>query len=206
MSDAPSIKGSVFAGVVDEVNKHLADGTILPRDAERWLRAEDFERLDTLVVSSSWYAISSYDRLNQLLLEVVCAGDPQRLREGGRQTARRLIDTAGFYAQLEYLQHTEVARSTDPCERYEAFGRDLTLLCSLQQSILNFSHYTPLPDPEHERRWVIDVTEASEFPDTLCWRADGLINEMAREHGEDDLWTWQRLGLDHIRWSMTRDL
>ena len=206
MADVPSIKGSVFQSVVDEVSKRLADGTILERDAKRWLEPDDFELLDAMIVSSAWYPVAAYDRMNQLLLEVVYAGDPQGLREGGRQTARRLIDSAGFYAQLEYLQHTEVARAKSPHERYEAFGRDLVLLSTLQQSILNFSRYEPRPDPKHPRRWIIEVIDALDFPEVLCWRADGLINEMAQTHGEDDLWTWERVAPDRICWSMTRDL
>ena len=206
MSEAPSIKGSVFESSVEEVNKYRADGTLSDRDMERWLRPDDLEYLAALIVSSAWYPIASYDRLNQLLLEAVHAGDPQGLREAGRQTARRLIDSQGFYAQLEYLQHTEVERVTDSHERFEAFGRDLQLLATLQQSILNFSKYTPRPDPKHPQRWIIDVTEAANYPDVLCWRADGLINEMAQEHGENDLWTWRRIAPDRIHWTMTRDL
>jgi hypothetical protein len=86
-----AIKGSAFIKVVEDVAKLLARPALSRSEAERWLAPDDFGLLDKGVVISSWYDIRAYDRLSRLLLDVDGRGDPQYLRERGRQTARRLL-------------------------------------------------------------------------------------------------------------------
>jgi hypothetical protein len=204
MTDTPSIKGSVFAGVVEEVKKLLASGELGKTDAARWLQSEDLLLLDQTISVSNWYAIGSYTRMNELLREVVGGGSNEYLRDCGRQTARRLLE-AGLYAQLEYLQRAEVSRVTEEQARFEAFGRDLRLLSTISGSILSFSRWTPKPE-EDERRYRIEVSEARDFPEVLCWRSDGFVNEMARRHTDGDLWGWERPSLDVVVFRMLRPI
>jgi hypothetical protein len=201
----PSIKGSVFSGVVEEVQKLLAGEAVSPREAARWLRPEDFACLDQAISVSSWYDIRSYARMGELLRDVAGEGSNEYLRQQGRQTARRLLD-AGLYGQLEYLQRTEVSKAADAKARYEAFGRDLRLLTSLSASILNFSRWTAEPDPERTRRYRIVVSDAADFPEVLCWRSDGFVNEMATRHDDADLWGWDRPTGDRIVFRMIREI
>jgi hypothetical protein len=193
----------VFASVVEDVAKLLARGDVSRSDASRWLTAEDLAALERTVVVSSWYDIRSYDRMNQLLLEIEGGGRPEYLRGRGRETARRLLD-AGFYSQMEYLQRTQVTRETEQGARIAAFGRDLRLLSSLSASILNFSRWTARIDANHADRYVIEVSEATDFPETLCWRSDGFINEMAARHSGGDLWDWVRPARDRVLFCMLR--
>jgi hypothetical protein len=206
MSARPSIKGSAFLKVVEDVAK-LLDGRALSRpEAGRWLRPEDFELLEAEVVISRWYDIRSYERMTGLLLAVAGRGNPEYLRRRGRETARRLLE-AGLYTQLEYLQRTEAARAESPRERFAAFGRDLRILTTMSASILNFSKWGARPDPEIEGRYVIEVTEARDFPEVLCWTSDGLVNEMAAQHREGgDLWRWKREAPDRIVFRMNTDV
>ena len=53
---------------------------------------------------------------------------------------------------------------------------------------------------------MIEVSEAKDFPDVLCWRSDGLVNEMATQHGEPDLWRWDRVRKDLVLFRMVRSL
>ena len=145
--------------------------------------------------------------MSELLREVEGGGSNEYLRTLGRQTANRLLE-AGLYSQLEYLNRAEVAKvkATDPAARYAAFGRDLRLLTSLSASILNFSRWASLPDPEREGRYRIEVTEARDFPEVLAWRSDGFVNQMATVHGDPDLWSWERVADDRIVFRMLRGL
>jgi hypothetical protein len=201
---APSIKGSVFAAVVEDVQKLLASGALARTEAARWLRSEDLALLGQTIVVSNWYDIRTYTRMNELLRDVAGNGDSEYLRERGRETARRLLE-AGLYAQLEYLQRAEVSRATDPQARFEAFGRDLRLLSTISGSILSFSRWTPRPE-EDGRRYRIEVSEALDFPEVLCWRSDGFVNEMARHHGDSDLWRWERPSAELVIFRMARPL
>jgi hypothetical protein len=200
-----SIKGSVFAGVVEDVNKAVSDSSLSPEDISRWLEPEDVELLQSEIPVSSWYDIRAYTRMNELLRDVEGQGSNEYLRARGRQTAARLLD-AGFYAQLEFLQRTEIARTSGSTARFEAFGRDLRKLTTISGSILNFSTWRSKPDPEQPDRYVIEVTDALDFPEVLCWRSDGFVNEMASRHGEGDLWGWQRAAADLIVFRMQRGL
>jgi predicted hydrocarbon binding protein len=203
MAAVASIKGSVFSTLVEDVAKLVASGDLSRDEALRWLEPGDLELLGQEISIASWYDVRAYDRMNRLLRDVIAHGSNEFLREKGRETARRLLE-GGLYSQLEYLQHTEVAKAAEPRERFAAFGRDLRRLTTLSASILNFSRWTSRPDPERELYYVIDVAEAKEFPETLCWRSDGFVNGMATEHGASDLWRWERTAPDKILFSMTR--
>lgn len=204
MAAVPSIKGSVFAAVVEDVAKLLERGRLRPEEAERWLEPGDLKLLTSPISISSWYDIRAYTRMNELLRDVEGGGDPRYLRERGRETARRLLE-AGLYAQLEFLHRTEVSMAQGSAARFEAFGRDLRKLNTLSASILNFSRWAAVPDPEHGR-YRIEVSEAEHFPEVLCWRSDGFVNEMAVQHGEGDLWYWERPARDLVVFRMLRSL
>ena len=60
MSSVPSIKGSVFSGVVEDVNKLLQSGLASRREAKRWLQPQDFALLEEPVVITRWYDIEDY--------------------------------------------------------------------------------------------------------------------------------------------------
>lgn len=203
MAPVASIKGSVFSAVAEDVNKLLAAGDVSRDEARRWLQAVDFELLGAEISIASWYDVRAYDRMNLLLRDVAGHGSNEFLREKGRETARRLLK-GGLYSQLEYLQRTQVARASDSRERFAAFGRDLRRLTTISSSILNFSRWTSKPDPERDAHYVIEVSEAKDFPETLCWRSDGFVNGMATEHGAPDLWEWERRSSDQILFRMKR--
>jgi hypothetical protein len=203
MSSTPSIKGSVFANVVEDVKKLLANGDLKKTELARWLREEDILLLGQPIGTATWYDIRCYTRMNELLRDVEGDGSNEYLRGRGRETARRLVE-AGFYAQMEFLSRTEVGRTTGERARFEAFGRDLRKLCTLSSSILNFSRWTPKPDPQQEGRYRIDVSEARDFPEVLAWRSDGFVNEMAAQHSGSDLWGWERVSADLVVFRMLR--
>lgn len=201
MSDLPSIKGSVMASVIENLEEALVRGAVSREELEARLEAEDLELLEGKTVSFEWYDIRIYDRMNRLLLERVGGGDVEYYRDQGRKTAERLRD-GGLYLQLEYLSRAEVLSQSDPQARFEAFGRDLGLLNTLSNSILNFSRWEHRVHPEHPDRYQIEVHDSKAMPESLCWRSEGFINGMATIHGRRELWRWDRSRTDIVLYEM----
>ena len=111
-----------------------------------------------------------------------------------------------YISSWEYLSRMQVAKSTDPKERFLAYGRDLRLLTTLSANLVNFSRWEARPDPEWPDRYRIEISEASDYPESLAWQTDGLVNRMSTQHGEPNLWRWERVRPDLIVFRMTRSL
>ncbi|HBZ70319.1 MAG TPA: hypothetical protein DEP35_11540 [Deltaproteobacteria bacterium] len=107
---------------------------------------------------------------------------------------------------MEYLNRMQAGKVADPKERFLAYGRDLRLLTSLSANLVNFSRWEAQPDPECPDRYRIEISEATDYPEVLLWQTDGLINRMATQHGEPNLWRWERVRPDRIVFRMTRSL
>lgn len=205
MPQAPSIKGAVFGGAVADFQHLLKQRSLARHQATGWLEPQDLEILDAPVSPAEWYDVRIYGRLLQLLRDVEGHGRNEYLCERGARSAERLLQ-GGLYQQLEYLNRTQVGRATDPKARYEAFGRDLRLLTTISASILSFSKWASMPDPDHRDRYRIEVSEAAVFPDGLVWTSQGFVNRMATEHGEPDLWRGERARPDLVVYRMIRAL
>lgn len=205
MPTIPSIKGSVFAGLVEDIQKLLASGRVKKTELSRWLNPKDLEYLAAPVQPFEWYDIRSYGRMSELLRDVEGGGSNEYLRKRGARNAKRLLE-AGLYQQLEYTHRTLFSRETEKNARFEAFGRDLGRLTTISASILNFGRTRHLPDPDRKMRWLIEVSQAKAYPEALIWASDGFTNEMARQHNTPDLWAWERPEPDRIVWHMTREL
>ena len=205
MPTLPSIKGSVFAVLVEDIQKLVSGQRLKREELARWLNAKDLGYLDAPIQPFEWYDIRSYGRMSLLLRDVEGGGSNEYLRKRGARNAKRLLE-AGLYQQLEYTHRTLFAQESEKNARFEAFGRDLGRLTTISSSILNFGRTRHKPDPDLKMRWIIEVTQAKEYPEPLVWASDGLTNEMARQHNTPDLWTWERPEPDRIVWHMTREL
>jgi hypothetical protein len=201
---AHGIKGALFFQVVDEVRRLIASGRVNRAAVDRWLTAEDLRRLAARVIPSEWYPIEAYLRMARLLLAEAGNGSTEYLRESGRRSARLLVGTDRFEA-VAYTARAELGRAVTEEERFEAFGSHLRRFVALARTVLNFSRWTPLLDPDHPHRYLIEVSEATAIPDEMCWRIDGFLNELASTHGRGGLWTWERVAPDTIQFRMTRE-
>ncbi len=206
MATVPSVKGSVFIAIVEDVQKLLAAKRLKREELTRWLQPKDVALLDAPVHAHEWYDVRVYERMSELLRDVEGGGRNEYLQKRGERTARRLLD-AGLYSQLDFLQTATFGRrSGGSKDRYEALGRDLARTTTLSAAILNFGHWAAKPDPKNPRRWIMEVTGAREFPDPLAWASCGFTNELSRVQNQPDLWTWERPEPDRIVFRMTRDL
>jgi hypothetical protein len=205
VSNIPSIKGGVFSLAVEDLSKLVSGGEISQEELDRRLEPEDLEHLEQEILTVKWYPIRSYARILALLRDTEGGGSNEYLRKRGARSAESLLQ-AGLYQQLEYLKRTQLEQENDSRARFLAFGRDLRLLTTLSGSILNFARWASKPDPDWENRYVIEVSEAYEYPEVLCWTTDGFINQMATRHGEPYLWRWERERPDVIVFRMVRSV
>jgi hypothetical protein len=205
MSAPPSIKGTAFANVVSELHELMAIGRVTRELLTRRLDPNDLAIIDQPIQPSGWYEIRLYGELATLMEEV--AGGPDFSRQRGARSAELLLK-AGIYQQLEYVRTggARLERHNDAEGRFTSFGRDLRLITTFASSMHNHSRWEVKVDPEHTDRWMIEVTEASAFPDAFVRGNEGFINRMSAEAGLKDLWRGERLRGDVIRYRMTRAL
>jgi hypothetical protein len=202
----PSIKGRILSVAIEDAQKLVAAGTVKRGELERWLRPEDLALFEKPLAPVDWYDIRSYARVCELLRDVEGEGRDEYLHARGFRTGERLLE-GGLYAQLEYVTRMKVGSLREPIDRYQAFGRDLKLLVTISSSIMNFSKWSSRPDEDHELRYVIDVTEAADFPEVLGWTSLGFVNCMARAGGGgDDVWRWERVDAENLAFRMNRPL
>jgi hypothetical protein len=205
MERVPSIKGSVFIRVVEDIAKLTAVGTLSRNELKRGLPPEDLALLDQPVTASGWYDVQAYGRLLEFLKEVEGDGEDEYLRQRGARSAELLLE-AGFYQQMEYLNRTQAAQQKDPQARFQAFGRDLRLLITVHGSLLNFGRSAVKADPVYPDRYVLEYEDVAPYPLALCWTTDGFVNRMAKQHGDPDLWGWMRPTPDNLLFRMKRPL
>jgi len=205
MPTLPSIKGSIFGRAVEDVLKLVSAGTLSRSELQRWLRPEDIAVLDKPLLPSSWCDVQAYGRVLELLKDVEGKGRTEYLRQRGAASAEMLRQT-GIYQQMEYLNRTQASQQKDPRARSLAFGRDLRLLTTIYGSILNFGRQVVKDDPEHDDRYLLEYQDVASYPEALCWTTDGFVNRMAKQHGQPDLWTWERRAPELIVYRMTRSI
>jgi hypothetical protein len=78
---APSIKGSVFAGVVEAVRKLIEQGSLPEKAALAPARRPTAAR--PAVSIAGWYDVRIFDRMSELLRDVAGGGSNDYLREPG---------------------------------------------------------------------------------------------------------------------------
>lgn len=202
-SKVPSIKGSVFGLVLEDLRKLVAEGEISREDIEAQLEGGDLVYLEVEVAAIGWYDIRAYGRVLELLRDTVGGGRNEYLCARGARSAEALMER-GMYQQMDYLSRTQLSRASDPQERFLAFGRDLKLLGTLSDSIYNFGESVTLIDPDHSDRYVVEFRDAEAFPEVACWTAVGFRNRMAEAHDTPDLWFWERPRPDLVLYRMNR--
>jgi hypothetical protein len=206
MSAVPSIKGMSLKSLTEKFRKILADGTATREELARRLGPEDLALIDGPIIPGDWYDIRILDRMLRLLRDLLGHGDDAWLVRRGAEVAEELM-AAGFYQQLKYLARLRVNDESSARERHAAFGTDLRLLTTLSATFYNFTSWTPREDPDHADRYVLDVSGARDFPETVCWTNLGFINRMSSEGGiggRDALWTWKRERPDLVVFRMRR--
>lgn len=208
----PSIKGSIFRGVVEEIRQLRESGRLGEAQLEGGLDETDLELLDQKILDASWYPMESYGRMLDLLCRHVGGGRPAYYAERGAANARRLMD-AGMYSQLDLLERwRKDEEGVDPDRDAErlvsAYQSKLRLVVSLAGSIYNTGRWRVVPDPQHPRRVLIEIDDAGAYTDGMRYAIEGFLNECAKtvRHGIGALYATERPDPATIRIRMNVDL
>jgi hypothetical protein len=206
----PSIKGSVFKGVIDDLARLREAGRVSEEQIEARLAAEDLVFLETEVNPASWFPLESYARITQLLGEVEGAGKDGYFVERGRASARRLMKS-GLYQQLAFLPrwNQRVSGGADDESALIAdYASKLRMVISLASGIYNVGKWVVESDPGNPGRVLIAVREASAYSEPMRLAIEGFLNECAQSSRKDlvNLYTSERPSPDLILLRMNRDI
>jgi hypothetical protein len=206
----PSIKGSIFKGVIDDLERVRAKGRISEEEIDARLAPEDLAFLEAEISPAAWYPLESYARMIRLLGDVEGAGKDAYFVERGRDSARRLMES-GLYQQLAFLSRWDETvdwRRDDESSVVATYARNLRMVSSLASAIYNVGKWTVEPDPEHAGRVVLMVREASAYSEPMRLAIEGFLNECARAARENlaHLFASERASQDLMLIRMTRDI
>lgn len=185
------IKGTLFSGVIDDVNLALSTGALSHEMLEASLEASDLELLESKLAASAWVDILAYRRIVEVLASTSSLENREYWFERGRRASRRLLEM-NIYQQLDYLGRLESVQTSDPKARFEAFGRDMKLLISLQSSLINFGVWTCVPDPKHEGRYQIEIRDVDGVPDGIFVATSGFFTGFGDTMERTLHWAFER--------------
>jgi hypothetical protein len=199
---APSIKGTAFQSVVEDLQRLLEVGRISRESLEARLEADDLRLLDLKVAAGLWYPLSSYRRLTEVLLEVEGRGNPAYVVQRGARAAERLF-AAGLYLQLQRGEELGAEKRA----KHEAWSaRDGNLVASLAGAIFNVSRWRFELDPGDARIQRIEVTEAAKLPEVSRLAAQGFLEyTTSRLAGTPMCVTSERTAPDRIVFTLRRE-
>ena len=168
----PSIKGSVFSNVVEDVERLIRVGLVSREKIEAKLGEEAFSHLDESIQPALWYPIESYRVLAEFLVEVEGGGRMEYMFERGERSAERLFDQ-GLYEQLRYASGKSASGTR---LQIRSAGR---LIVTLAPAMFNFTRWSFHVDPDTARRFTIQVDDARELPEVLRYSAAGFCHVVA---------------------------
>jgi hypothetical protein len=156
----PSVKGSAFQSVADDVKRLIYKGVIESKSLDKDVRAI----LEKPYTPLSWMPIASYGALLDLLAKTEGGLDPKEyLRGRGKAAAERLL--AGAYESFSAEPGTWGRRTGDS-------------MLGIARMLYNFTawSFSRLPGDVHE----VCVDAAADFPEAARETAHGFLAEYAR--------------------------
>jgi hypothetical protein len=206
----PSIKGSIFKGVIDDLARLQRAGRVSQEEVDARLATEDLALLECEITASAWYPIECYGRLMDLLGEIEGGGKDAYFVERGRRSARRLMES-GLYQQLSFLSRWTAASGSENLSHSAMiadYARNLRMVTSLASAIYNVGKWAVEPDSEHAGRVCIAVREASAYTDPMRLAIEGFLDQCARSARPDliRLHVSERPAPDLMLFRMTRDI
>jgi hypothetical protein len=162
MSEAgPSVKGSIFVSVANDVRKALDEGRLERADFEAGLEDKDLDYFESDAVTAvSWMPMPTYGRMLELLAKVEGgSGREAYLRDRGAHAAERLLSST--YQRFE----------AKPGEWGPKSGE---LMVGIAGTLYNFTQWRFGEVEPGE--WEIEAREAEPFPDAAAHTAHGFLD------------------------------
>ncbi|MCG8592007.1 MAG: hypothetical protein MJE66_22145 [Proteobacteria bacterium] len=180
----PSIKGIVLQPTCDQLNALVAHGRLSREQLEIRLEPADLEVLDSKIEPSLWYARTTADRLSAALVDAAGGGDPEWLKEQGRDTVEAVLARDVL---RDFIQSA--------VERSDRVGETLVGLGSLIQNFGSWSYSgEELTDCQVELRDCGDS-----YSDLACWSAAGFMEGLIRKiTGESVTVSFSRPSAGHV--------
>lgn len=159
----PSVKGSVFQLVVDDVRALVDAGRLEPEELARELSEKDRGLLDAVVTPVTWIPMATYGRMLELLAREEGGDDPVAYLCGrGARAAERLL--AGTYGSFD----------AEPGTWGPRVGQTMI---GIGRLLYNFTSWS-FRQVEGEL-YEIEANDALEYPDTARYTALGFIRWFA---------------------------
>lgn len=169
--EQPSVKGSIFQSVAEDVQRLVAEGVIDEFDLESALHEKDRAQLDALVTPVSWIPIATYGRLLDLLARFDGGADSEAyLRRRGVAAAERLL--SGTYAGFDAA----------PGSWGERVAKSMIGIAGM---LYNFTRWSlrALDDGFYE----IHAEEAADYPEAARHTAHGFLQAFADKSASEPL-------------------
>ncbi len=163
----PSIKGTGFESVVDDIQRLLDTRQLTRDELEEKLTPDDLIILESKIGPASWVPIDTYRRVVDILISIEAHGDPQGyLFQRGWRAAERL-HKAGLYSQFDATA--------------EKWGMRVgKLIVTLGPVMYNFTEWQYELAPAPLRGFQVIVRSTAEFPECARFTALGFIEYLAR--------------------------
>jgi hypothetical protein len=160
----PSIKGTAYNSVHDDLHRMIDDGRVKPDELEARLLPEELEILDSKVLATRWYPIDTYRKLLSLVAEKDAKGRvDEYLVERGWRAAERLKE-AGIYRQL----------GADESKGKSWGARVSALVSAISGLLYNFTRWS-VEDAHNPDGFQIVVEDAKDFADECRFTAQGFV-------------------------------
>jgi hypothetical protein len=157
--EIPSIKGSAFQSVVEDVKRLIDEDRIDPSELAGHLNAKDRGFLDVEVTPLGWFPIATYGRMLELLAREEGGADPQAyLCARGARAADRML--SGIYESFV----------ASPSAWGSRVGQTMMGIGKL---LYNFTAWT-FRAVEGET-YEIEVSDAREYPEPARFTAQGFL-------------------------------
>jgi hypothetical protein len=155
----PSVKGSIFTSVVDDLKAALEEGRLSAEDLDARLDAKDRALMDSVVTAVSWIPVDTYGHMLEMLALV--EGSNQReayLRDRGARAAERLL--SGVYESFQVGAGNWGSRAGE-------------LMVRIAGVLYNFSRWSF--SETGPGSWQIVAAEAADLPDAAAHTAHGFL-------------------------------
>lgn len=157
--EVPSIKGSAFQSVIDDVKRLIDEDRLEPADLAGHLSDKDRGFLDVEVTPLGWFPIATYGRMLELLAREEGGNDPQGyLCARGARAADRML--SGIYESFVATPGTWGPR----------VGQTMMGIGKL---LYNFTAWTFRPTEGES--FEIEVSDAREYPEPARYAAQGFL-------------------------------
>jgi len=160
----PSIKGTAYSSVHDDLHRMLDEGRLAREVLEAELSVDELELLDSKVLATRWYPIETYRKLLATVARTDAKGRVEDyLHERGWRAAERLKE-AGIYRQLGAEEHSS-----------KSWGaRVAGLVSGISGLLYNFTRWS-VEETTNPNAFQIVVDDAKDFADECRYTAQGFV-------------------------------